>query len=67
MPRDGSIEAAREHGCRPSRRTAAGLQDVVSECSSQSSPPGTYYVRVRAANVSGSSAPSDENVVIVPY
>lgn len=29
-------------------------------------PPGTYYVRVRAANYTGSSAPSNEIVVTVP-
>jgi hypothetical protein len=29
-------------------------------------PPGTYYVRVRPANVTGSGQPSNEIVVIVP-
>lgn len=29
-------------------------------------PSGTYYVRVRAANFAGTSAPSNEVVVVVP-
>ena len=29
-------------------------------------PPGTYHLRVRAANATGSSAPSNEIVVVVP-
>jgi hypothetical protein len=30
-------------------------------------PPGTYYVRVRAGNYSGLSAPSNEVAVVVPW
>jgi hypothetical protein len=29
-------------------------------------PPGTYYVRVRAQNACGTSAPSNEQVIVVP-
>ena len=29
-------------------------------------PSGTYYLRMRAANASGSSAPSNEVVLVVP-
>jgi hypothetical protein len=29
-------------------------------------PPGTYFVRVRAANAFGHSAPSNEVTIVVP-
>ena len=52
--------------------TASGLHDVLSlSVGAQSSltvtaaPPGTYYVRVRAQNACGMSAPSNEQIIVV--
>jgi hypothetical protein len=53
--------------------TAPGLSDITNldvgpttALTVNGVPPGTYYVRVRAANVTGDSAPSNEAVVVVP-
>jgi hypothetical protein len=53
--------------------TAPGLANIATfDVGPQTSltaggvPPGTYYVRVRADNVTGDSAPSNEVVVVVP-
>lgn len=54
--------------------SAPGLSDIFSglDVGLQTSfaasgvPPGTYYVRVRAGNYSGLSAPSNEVAVVVP-
>jgi hypothetical protein len=40
--------------------------DGGSRAFSTNAPPGTYYVRVRAANACGTSGPSSEIVVSVP-
>jgi hypothetical protein len=39
-----------------------GLETVVVT----TAPPGTYYVRVRARNACGTSAPSNEQIIVVP-
>jgi len=42
------------------------MLDPAARTFSTNAPPGTYYVRVRATNACGTSAPSNEILVNVP-
>lgn len=53
----GAVSGGSELG-----RAAAGSLTSVTT----SAPPGTYFVRVRAQNACGVSAPSNEQVIVVP-
>ena len=69
----GGIECP--HGALPARRgLRARLTDIFggldvglqTSFAASGVPPGTYFVRVRAGNDTGISAPSNEVVVTVP-
>jgi glucose/arabinose dehydrogenase len=56
-----------EAGFSPGASDAALIVlDAAARAFSTNAPPGTYYVRVRATNACGTSAPSTEVVVAVP-
>ncbi|MEZ5292394.1 MAG: fibronectin type III domain-containing protein [Vicinamibacterales bacterium] len=57
-----------EAGTAPGRSDIVAALDVGLQTSLTASgvPPGTYYVRVRAGNYTGLSAPSNEVAVTVP-
>jgi len=55
-----------EAGFSPGASDAALIVlDAAARAFSTNAPPGTYYVRVRATNACGTSAPSNEALVVV--
>jgi len=58
-----SLEAGFSAGAS---NAAVIMLDQAARTFSTNAPPGTYYVRVRATNACGTSAPSNEILVIVP-
>lgn len=55
-----------EAGTQPGSSNAAVLTTTAPTFSASGVPTGTYYLRVRAVNGVGASAPSNELVLIVP-
>jgi hypothetical protein len=65
-PASGAARYVIEAGSSPGASDLANIDTGSSAASfSATAPPGTYFVRVRARNACGTSAPSAERIVVV--